>query len=169
MEEISCDGHKALDTISRQAAIDAVEYWHGVDASEALGKVPSAQPTQINADPMQGSALDCVRRQQAIDAVKSYWKSEVDRIPKKSTDFDVFTQICDSILSHNANICKAIDQLPSAQPERKKGTWEKDELFGEDAYVCTYCETIWTTGQIKNMHYCPTCGADMRGDGDETD
>jgi len=35
------------DLISRQAAIDAVEYWHGVDASEALGKVPSAQPERI--------------------------------------------------------------------------------------------------------------------------
>ena len=29
------------------------------------------QPTQTNADPMQGSALDCVRRQQAIDAVNA--------------------------------------------------------------------------------------------------
>ena len=31
------------DLISRQAAIDAVEYWFGIDASEALGKLPSAQ------------------------------------------------------------------------------------------------------------------------------
>ena len=30
-----------------------------------------AQPTQTNADPMQGSALDCVKRQQAIDAVNA--------------------------------------------------------------------------------------------------
>lgn len=60
---------------------------------------------------------DLISRQAAIEAVKSYWKNEVDRIPKKSTDFDVFTQICDSILTHNANICKAIDKLPSAQPE----------------------------------------------------
>lgn len=24
-------------------AIDAIEYWHGIDASEALGRLPSAQ------------------------------------------------------------------------------------------------------------------------------
>ena len=40
--------------------------------------------------------------------------------------------------------------------------WEHEEDYGEDAYVCSWCQTIWITGQIKNMHYCPTCGADMR-------
>ena len=29
------------------AAIDAIEYWHGIDASEALGRLPSAQPEPI--------------------------------------------------------------------------------------------------------------------------
>jgi hypothetical protein len=38
---------KMADLIDRQAAIDAVEYWHGVDASEALEKLPSAQPEII--------------------------------------------------------------------------------------------------------------------------
>lgn len=38
------------DIIYRQAAIDAVEYWHGVDVSEALGKVPSAQPEIVRCE-----------------------------------------------------------------------------------------------------------------------
>lgn len=29
--------------IDEEAAIDAIEYWHGIDASEALGRLPSAQ------------------------------------------------------------------------------------------------------------------------------
>lgn len=33
------------DLISRKAAIDAVEYWHGIDASEALERLPSAERT----------------------------------------------------------------------------------------------------------------------------
>ena len=61
-------------------------------------------------------------------------------------------------------VVRVLEQLPSAQPERKKGKWEKDEHYGEDAYVCTHCETIWTTEQIKNMHFCPTCGARMDGE-----
>lgn len=47
--------------------------------------------------------------------------------------------------------------------ERKVGKWEHDKLFGECAYVCSFCHTIWTSSEIENMHYCPTCGAEMRG------
>ncbi len=47
--------------------------------------------------------------------------------------------------------------------ERKHGEWEHDKLFGDCAYVCSFCHTIWTSSEIQNMHYCPTCGADMRG------
>lgn len=46
--------------------------------------------------------------------------------------------------------------------ERKHGKWEHDKLFGECAYVCSFCHTIWTSSEIENMHYCPTCGAEMR-------
>ena len=42
--------------------------------------------------------------------------------------------------------------------------WESDKLFGECAYVCTFCHTIWTSSEIDNMHYCPTCGAKMDGE-----
>ena len=47
-------------------------------------------------------------------------------------------------------------------PLRPQGEWEHDKLFGECAYVCSFCHTIWTSSEIQNMHYCPTCGADMR-------
>lgn len=48
--------------------------------------------------------------------------------------------------------------------ERKHGKWEYDKLFGECAYVCSFCHTIWTSSEIQNMHYCPTCGAEMKGE-----
>lgn len=94
---------------------------------------------------------DLISRKAAIDAIKSYWKNEVDRIPKKSTDFDVFTQIIDSILSHNANICMVIDKLPSAQPER--GLWIK--MNGERGYECSKCG--WESD--ITWDFCPNCGA----------
>ena len=120
---------------------------------------------------------DLISRQAAIDAIKNYWKNEVDRIPKESTDFDVFTQIIDSILSHNAGICKAIDTLPPAQP--KHGRWIKmtgmmpPEYHGH--YECSECQ--WHMKGIRSSwmkeeeyNYCPNCGARMnQEDGDEID
>ena len=107
---------------------------------------------------------DLISRQAAIDAVKSYWKNEVDRIPKKSTDFDVITQICDLILTHNANICKAIDKLPPAQPERKRGKWiTVNGRFGDEV-ECDKCKSVFWYW-MANYRYCPSCGSDnMRGE-----
>lgn len=61
---------------------------------------------------------DTISRQAAIDAVKAYWKKVVDDIPK-GVGFEEMTQLCDMALEHNANILKAIDQLPSAQAEQR--------------------------------------------------
>lgn len=66
------------------------------------------------------------------------------------------------------SITNIYDERPSDCPlveieERKVGKWEHDKLFGECAYVCSFCHTIWTSSEIQNMHYCPTCGAEMRG------
>lgn len=45
------------------------------------------------------------------------------------------------------------DCLPSAQPERKNGKWEK-------AYYCSECNRITTFCTF----YCPNCGASMKGE-----
>ena len=63
------------------------------------------------------SDKDTIYRQAAIDAVKTYWKKVVEDIPK-GVGVKELTQLCNMALEHNANILKAIDQLPSAQPER---------------------------------------------------
>ena len=95
---------------------------------------------------------DLIERQAAIDAVLSvipydeYWKEEVE---------------------------KAINTLPSAQPERKTGKWELLPLsIIPPVYKCSACgrHAMWiTTGCLVNRHYesylsdfCPSCGADMR-------
>lgn len=67
-------------------------------------------------------------------------------------------------------------QLPSAQSERPKGEW----LYGEhdiamcDGYRCDQCGFFvpWDYKHkfidfIKDYHWCPSCGADMRGKQDE--
>ena len=71
------------------------------------------------------------------------------------------------IFAEKADI-SIVESLPYRCPlveieERKVGKWEHDKLFGECAYVCSFCHTIWTSSEIQNMHYCPTCGAEMVG------
>jgi hypothetical protein len=53
------------------------------------------------------------------------------------------------------------------QPERKKGKW----LFpyGDKKYKrCSVCERDYYSIP-HNSNFCPNCGADMRGEGHETD
>ena len=62
-------------------------------------------------------------------------------------------------------------ELPSAQPERKKGKWS---FIGDNMFECTCCGTPYTTQQLNGLrnyntdpyapNFCPNCGADMRGE-----
>ena len=60
----------------------------------------------------------------------------------------------------NPEICvDAIKALPSEQPERKKGNW-KDCHVATYKYCCSECKAY----HRAMYDYCPTCGADMRGE-----
>ena len=76
-------------------------------------------------------------------------------------------------LDYNAQAYKArIEKLPSAQPKHKQGKW----IYGEhdvsmcDGYRCDKCGFFvpWDYQHkfidfIDDYHFCPNCGADMRG------
>ena len=71
------------DCISRQQAIDAVNRINRTDNWKtamiwALTSLPSAQPTQTNADSTQANALDCVSRQ-AVAKWLERWDGYVDK------------------------------------------------------------------------------------------
>ena len=63
-------------------------------------------------------------------------------------------------------IKNAINNLPSAQPERQKGEWID---YTEDGYVeCPFCHSATNCdGNKDELHFCFSCGADMRGKQDE--
>ena len=59
------------------------------------------------------------------------------------------------------------DALPSAQPERKPGHWEIYIISMFDGEGCR-CSECGFEG-APYWDFCPNCGADMRGEQDETD
>lgn len=67
---------------------------------------------------------------------------------------------------------QAIEALPSAQ---RTGEWLR---YGEDGnpneedtvfWQCDQCLETYTGRTTRIPNYCPNCGADMRGDNNETD
>ena len=49
-----------------------------------------------------------------------------------------------------------IEELPSAQPERKRGEWTAE-------CACEFCGfQPWYERDIHTLSFCPNCGADMR-------
>ena len=59
-----------------------------------------------------------------------------------------------------------IENLPSAEPERKKGKWIFEECKGNTYFRCSECGEIVASAFMgfPRYEYCPMCGADMRGE-----
>ena len=82
---------------------------------------------------------DLISRQEAIEAIKK--SSGKPYIP--------------TITSDTYCAVRAIESVPSAQPEREKGEWISHENYDE----CSKCHCFTSVG----FSYCPYCGAEMRG------
>ena len=80
---------------------------------------------------------DLISRQAAIEAMEESKRIYVDRrvIIGKMQDI--------------------VSNLPSAQPERKKGRW----IDMDDHVMCSCCGA---THYGSDKNFCPNCGADMR-------
>lgn len=97
---------------------------------------------------------DLISRQSAIEALNKeiIRRRLLDDVNEMLDEFDT-----EDILK----------KLPSAQPERKKGTWINDDGL----YRCSSCNMLWAhwwasamppERLYKEMKYCPRCGAEMR-------
>jgi len=54
-------------------------------------------------------------------------------------------------------------ELPSVQPIRPKGEWKHIFEWNEERVVCKRCGHTRTRLHGDILHFCPNCGADMRG------
>ena len=94
--------------------------------------------------------MDLISRQTAIDALRQQFK-------KSPTT---------AIRAMNT-----IEELPSAQPERKRGEWIKRDSYDrrDNFYTCSECGrviNIISNAHLEDYPFCH-CGADMRGEQDE--
>lgn len=87
---------------------------------------------------------DLIERQAAIDALDKRF----DSIPMEQT-----TEIL--------QLRKDLRELPSAQPERKKGKW----ILKPNIYGVVYCSECDYELHTNNTNYCPDCGAKMEAEG----
>lgn len=130
--------------ISLKAAIDAVNSIDNLDAKARGGiciklmGLPSAQPDHI-ADVSKkvsyscGHENDLVSRAAAIDAIKTWG-------------------LLDGLSEGQAiEILADEEKLPSAQPERKTGRWNKRNGLYEIGVKCSECNAF----SISKTPYCP--------------
>ena len=95
---------------------------------------------------------DLISRAEAIKAIED--------LPNCYNGFsDTYDKAC---------IIGTLEEVPSAEPERKKGKWIDDEEKG--MCKCSNCKAKHSKEFLWNIaifgedipRYCPTCGADMR-------
>ena len=145
------------DLISREEAIKAVKFYETFcdpypRVIEALEELPSAQP-ETNCSEIPNNS-DLISRQAAIDALDKRF----DSVPMEQT-----TEIL--------MLRKDLRELPSSQPRRGKWIYGEHESAMCDGYRCDKCGFFvpWDYQHkfidfIKDYNYCPSCGADMRGE-----
>lgn len=80
-----------------------------------------------------------------------------------------YEQIKDFTRYYGLGIALKIIDKYKCVPEREKGEWiEREGYDGDPYYECSICEKPWDTFEgtprDNGMNFCPSCGADMRGD-----
>lgn len=102
---------------------------------------------------------DLISRQNAIDALEE----QLDYLHKLNKDENPTAESKWYGINWARN---TIADMPSAEPQRKKGKWirgDQDKLLGRA--FCSVCNK-WEY-QASNFNFCPNCGARMvRGEED---
>ena len=98
---------------------------------------------------------DLIDRKKALDAIQQ----RADRVDS------VYSAFWDGLIIAQ----DIVKNLPSAEPERKKGKWSNYK----DEHCCSVCKCVVISecwDDDIRYDYCPYCGAEMsRGEHDESD
>lgn len=133
-----------MDTISRKAAMDAVFseplYEPGLKKRDADVVVPAIYEKIKSLPPAQPESKE-------LSEWKSDFKGYINALILPKDDHD--------------GIMEYIDEVPQAQPERKKGKWIYNSPVTMKCDQCGLVIKDWDWHRFKN---CPNCLADMRGE-----
>mgnify|MGYP007101828384 CR=1 FL=1 len=100
---------------------------------------------------------DLISRQGAINKCrKRLYESAVNNVGYKCNADAVFVDIAEN------RIETWLNELPYAQPERKKGEWIK--ISPANIYECSECGKNVMTDDISAYDFCHGCGAEMEGE-----
>ena len=101
--------------------------------------------------------MKLIEAEKAKDVIHEYFKS---LMAKDASGTDVYKLAVGivSCLKHDANLLKAIDELPSAEPERKTGHWILDR---SGRYCCNRCMEPCAGYVMMRPRdkYCKMCGS----------
>lgn len=167
------------DLIDRQAAIDiAKDLLIKMDEYHQYNQAVNNYCAELMKLPSSQSNLceDTVSRQAAIDALwKALYKYE-DKTEKQFQDSDELD--ADDWFVHRIFVQNMSDidrqtilELPSVQPERKKGKWllsdeqrREDTENGNYLFFCSNCLRSDIHAKTQEVPFCWWCGCDMRGE-----
>lgn len=143
------DNQEAIMRIKEHIRIHQICEPRAIKISEALDMAISALEAQTDGD--------CISRQAAIDELRKYCKEY--RIYEL---YESGPAILRMYLIRAGDAMDTIENLPSAQPERKPGHWIQVGCNQE----CSECGATYADlyPDYDETNYCPNCGADMRGD-----
>ena len=74
---------------------------------------------------------------------------------------DKHTFDTDDGLCLDDDITCILEDMPTIEPERKKGKWIRND---NGTYSCSVCQSWIPEEQYFYARYCLCCGADMRGE-----
>lgn len=149
------------DLIKRQAAIDALE----------KSRFPGAPyiDTGIQIALRETKALESAQPEPCEDAVSR--RRLLSDLKELTAAWGKYPVMAEQIKGVETAI-GYVETIPSVTPERENGKWiVVDDAYNRISGKCSVCgrEAHMYEDDVVGMNYCPNCGADMRGDKDETD
>jgi hypothetical protein len=116
---------------------------------------------------------DLISRQAAIDALDVLCQEHRYKIPGKEETYSQYNEAWQDALDRAEG---AIFNLWPAEPKRGKWIYAEDSMADcVDGYRCDQCGLFvpWDykhkgIDYIKDYNFCPNCGADMRGEHNES-
>lgn len=137
------------DAVSRQVAIDTLLKWMRPICINNLGEVVESDDMVATRNILK--SLPSVQPETCEDAVsRADVEGEIANILR-----GVFVEYQDIAK-------KTASKLPPVAPKRKTGKWTNEN-------ACEFCGfQPWYERDIHTLSYCPNCGADMRGEQDDS-